>query len=221
VIDDNTQTSSIEAESRRQLLKTLKGIDAWDELERSHLATATQWVESGAPLWRVRKPDVPPIHLVSYFVVLNEKALNEEVPSEDAPEILLVAHRKAGLWLPTGGHVEPGEHPWEAARRECREELDIQARPSRASASGASGEKPLFITVSQTRGEGTHTDVSLWYVLDARREDITFYDQEEFEEIAWVSFDEISRRPPNTMDPHMRRFVDKLKATLKHLNQMA
>ncbi|MFE5112552.1 hypothetical protein [Streptomyces sp. NPDC056663] len=26
--------------------------------------------------------------------------------------MLLVAHRKAGLWLPAGGHVEPGEDPW-------------------------------------------------------------------------------------------------------------
>ncbi|WP_425276650.1 NUDIX domain-containing protein [Streptomyces diastatochromogenes] len=41
--------------------------------------------------------------------------------------MLLVAHRKAGLWLPAGGHVEPGVNPWAAVVRECHEELGIEA----------------------------------------------------------------------------------------------
>ncbi|MFG2951581.1 NUDIX domain-containing protein [Streptomyces adustus] len=44
--------------------------------------------------------------------------------------MLLVAHCKAGLWLPAGGHVEPGEDPWAAMVRECREELGIHATAS-------------------------------------------------------------------------------------------
>ncbi|MGV9748387.1 NUDIX domain-containing protein [Rhodococcus zopfii] len=36
-------------------------------------------------------------------------------------------HIGAGLWLPTGGHVEPGEHPLDTAIRETREELGIDA----------------------------------------------------------------------------------------------
>lgn len=45
---------------------------------------------------------------------------------------VLLAHRRAGRrWYPdcwdlVGGHLEPGESPEEAARRECREEIDVE-----------------------------------------------------------------------------------------------
>jgi len=37
-------------------------------------------------------------------------------------------HRKLQMWLPAGGHIEPGEDPYEAAVREVREEfgLDVE-----------------------------------------------------------------------------------------------
>lgn len=39
--------------------------------------------------------------------------------------VLLVEHRKAGLWLYPGGHVEPDEAPAEAAVREVAEETGL------------------------------------------------------------------------------------------------
>jgi len=41
-------------------------------------------------------------------------------------EFLLLFHRKLGAWLPPGGHVDFGESPLDAARREAEEELGIQ-----------------------------------------------------------------------------------------------
>ena len=38
---------------------------------------------------------------------------------------LLHWHRKVGLWLPPGGHIEPSEDPMQAARREALEETGI------------------------------------------------------------------------------------------------
>ena len=38
---------------------------------------------------------------------------------------LLHWHRKVGLWLPPGGHIEPDEDPIEAARREALEETGM------------------------------------------------------------------------------------------------
>ena len=35
-------------------------------------------------------------------------------------------HRKIGMWLPAGGHIEAGEDPLEAAMREVREEFAVE-----------------------------------------------------------------------------------------------
>ncbi|MFF3609821.1 NUDIX hydrolase [Streptomyces sp. NPDC002463] len=180
---------------RAHLLGLVGAIEPWDALERAHLNTATQWIAGGAPVYRVHKPDVPSMHLVSYFVVLDDAR----------GQLLLVAHRKAGLWLPPGGHVEPGEDPWAAVVRECREELGIEAVPS-----PITGELPLFLTVTRTRGEGVHTDVSLWYVLHADADTITAYDRDEFDAIRWLTPGQLLEEPDDLLDPHMHRFTRKL-----------
>lgn len=40
--------------------------------------------------------------------------------------VLLHRHPKLGMWLPPGGHVEPGELPDEAAAREVFEETGVE-----------------------------------------------------------------------------------------------
>lgn len=42
--------------------------------------------------------------------------------------VMLRLHPKLGLWLPCGGHVEPGELPDEAAVREVEEESGVRVR---------------------------------------------------------------------------------------------
>ena len=41
-------------------------------------------------------------------------------------KVLLVNHRKLRMWLPFGGHIEPGEDPVEALHREAREETGFE-----------------------------------------------------------------------------------------------
>ncbi|MGH3742258.1 MAG: NUDIX hydrolase [Micromonosporaceae bacterium] len=196
---DNADPGSVDAEARAELLGLLQAIHPWDARETADLARVADWIASGAPLYRGREPDLPAQHLVSYFVVLDQPR----------NQLLLVAHRKAGLWLPTGGHVEPYESPWDAVARECLEELHVPATPSTSF-----GRRPCFLTVNGARGAHPHTDVSLWFTVAAAREDITRYDTGEFEAIAWLTPQQVLQRPIETLDPHMHRFTRKLVSLL-------
>ena len=72
-----------------------------------------QVVASGQQLFRTAPPATPPKHLVVYFV-----------PVDAAGRCLLLGdHRKSGLWLQPGGHVEDGEDPREAVVREADEDV--------------------------------------------------------------------------------------------------
>lgn len=44
-------------------------------------------------------------------------------------KVLLGYHRKLGVWLPPGGHIEPDETPIEAVIRETREEAGLDISP--------------------------------------------------------------------------------------------
>ena len=54
-------------------------------------------------------------------------------PERDA--VLLILHKKLGLWLQPGGHIDPGDQSLaDAARREVREEVGLDLPPSADSA---------------------------------------------------------------------------------------
>ncbi|AMO99161.1 NUDIX domain protein [Collimonas arenae] len=175
---------------RVQIRKEFSSIQALDDLEREHIADALAWLDSGAELCRLAKPATPPKHLVSYFVVV------------DDGHMLLVDHRNAQLWLPPGGHVEQGEHPRTTVQREMVEELGFAP-------SHPVGE-PLLLTATTTVGlTAGHTDVSLWYVVRASKDQPIRFDEREFNEVRWFPFAEV---PIERTDPHMQRFLAKLNA---------
>ncbi|MFD8263622.1 NUDIX domain-containing protein [Streptomyces griseoluteus] len=89
--------------------------------------------------------------------------------------------------------------------RECREELGIEAV-----ASPITGEHPRFLTVTRTRGHSPHTDVSLWYLLNADAHSITSYDQGEFNAVRWLTDEQVLEESDELLDPHMHRFTRKL-----------
>ena len=180
----------------RQHIRTLiMDIVPLDETETLHRKEALDWIDSTTALFRLKSPDVPPKHLVSYFVLYDE-ATNL---------IMLIDHVKARLWLPTGGHVEPDENPRTTITREAEEELKIDA-----DFSTRFNDQPLFLTVTTTRGFGTHIDVSLWYIIKGDSTQELDYDTREMNGYRWLSPVEILTTDIAELDPHMHRFVQKL-----------
>ncbi len=182
---------------RSEVQSIVSAIQPFDDKEAEHLSFVQKWIESGAEIFRIEKPATPDTHLVSYFVLVDQ-AQNK---------LLLTDHKKSGLWLPAGGHVELNEHPKETVEREILEELGIQA--------DFLSHAPVFLTVNKTVGQTAgHTDVSLWYVLRGNVSDSLKYDGQEFHQIRWFLPTEI---PYPRTDPHMERLMQKL-ALLKVLH---
>jgi 8-oxo-dGTP pyrophosphatase MutT (NUDIX family) len=177
----------------RELISDLvAGVRPFDAREAADQADILEWIASGQPVYRTVPPATPPKHLVVY-----------SIPFDAANRCLLLGdHRKSGLWLPPGGHVEDGEDPRQAVIRETREELGIPAE--------FADDKPFFLTITPTAGADRHLDVSLWFVLRVARKAPLNPDQREFREVRWFDLDERSHWPAGTYDPEMHRFAAKL-----------
>jgi 8-oxo-dGTP diphosphatase len=169
-------------------------VEPFDAVERSHRAAALSWLASTPDIYRRAKPATPSPHLVSYAVLADASDWS----------VFLVDHRLAGLWLPAGGHVEPLEDPLMTVRREAMEELGVDVPVT----------GPFFVTVTPTTGPSPHTDVSLWYVLAGDRSTPITLDPREFTGGRWWSAAEIAAAEPSRFDPHMGRFLAKMRARI-------
>jgi 8-oxo-dGTP diphosphatase len=74
---------------RSQINELVQSITPIDTTEAAHKKQTLDWINSGADLFRTAKPATPPMHLVSYFAVIDESKR----------KILLVDHIKAQMWL--------------------------------------------------------------------------------------------------------------------------
>lgn len=176
----------------RRVRSELLEIQPMDAMEQTHLEDAIAWVDSGAPLFRVRKPATPAKHLVSYFALI------------DSGSILLVDHKNAQLWLPTGGHVEQDEDPRLTVVRELKEELGLTISIEQVG-------PPAMVTVTETVGlTSGHVDVSLWYVVQGNRDAPVEFDQEEFHAVRWFRYSQV---PFHRSERHLKRFLAKVALT--------
>jgi 8-oxo-dGTP pyrophosphatase MutT (NUDIX family)/GNAT superfamily N-acetyltransferase len=83
--------------------------------------------------------------------------------TEDRRRVLLHLHKRLNLWLQPGGHIDEGETPWEAARREAAEETGLPTRLA-----GEFGEDgPSLLHVDVHAGPKGHTHLDLRYLVEA------------------------------------------------------
>ncbi|MFG1626227.1 NUDIX domain-containing protein [Kribbella sp. NPDC049227] len=154
-----------------------------------------------APMARTHRRRVPPQqtgdpspHLVS-FVLIDPSDANT----------LLVNHIVAQRWVPPGGHVEPDEHPADAATREAQEELGVIpvfADPTR---------RPTFVSIVDTAGiDHDHTDVSLWFLFVGQRGMPLVTDPAEFTEARWLTPQQVHAANRATIETHYPRFITKV-----------
>lgn len=116
----------------------------------------------------------PESHLCVFFMPFNPQT----------KQVFITHHRKSGLWLPPGGHVDQGETPEQAVIRELHEELGYQA---------AQIPPPFILTVTEITVSATpipckrHYD--LWYLIPTDGSSFNV-DMKEFIEIRWLDIAE-------------------------------
>lgn len=77
--------------------------------------------------------------------------------------IVLLKHRKLGIWVQPGGHIDPGETPAEAALREAREETGMDCTLV----------SDALVHVDVHPGPRDHTHLDLRYLITAPDTDPT------------------------------------------------
>jgi 8-oxo-dGTP pyrophosphatase MutT (NUDIX family) len=119
-----------------------------------------------------------------------------------AGRVLLHRHRKLGLWLPPGGHIEPNELPDDAARREVEEEAAIAIEliqdadlPIDRPDQPRQLVRPVGIQLESISEGHEHIDLVYFAIpLDANPDELP----KVADGMVWLSLDELHTRPDIT-----------------------
>jgi 8-oxo-dGTP pyrophosphatase MutT (NUDIX family) len=132
------------------------------------------------------------------------------VVSRSGDRVLLLHHKKLGLWLQPGGHGDPGEATGEAvALREALEETGIRGLELHPTAP-----RPLDVDVHPIPArpnEPAHEHLDLRYLVLAPDSATAVHDPEESHAIRWFTWDEVDAME---LDHGLRRALRKVKALL-------
>lgn len=128
-------------------------------------------------------------------------AVSGFVLNEANDKVLMVFHKKLGVWVIPGGHLEPNEYPHEGAKREILEETGVDAEiVSLASFKMEDNNKESVIptpilclseTIPAKGDKPEHVHMDLIYLAVADSSLPLKQQEEEVDAVKWMSFEEV------------------------------
>lgn len=109
--------------------------------------------------------------------------------------VILHRHRRLGIWVQPGGHIDPGETSEEAALREVSEETGLLVRHS---------EPPLLFHVDVHPGPRGHTHYDVRYVVIAPADDPA-PPPDESPDVFWFDSSRALERCESALVPALRK----------------
>ncbi len=109
-------------------------------------------------------------------------------------KVLLIHHKKLGIWLPPGGHIERDETPDEALAREFREELGLKIRLLNYSNIPHESKVKRYLAVPfcvNVHSVGDHDHCCFDYVCEALNADELRLNKDELNDYGWFSKEEL------------------------------
>ncbi len=114
-----------------------------------------------------------PVHVTGSAIVVGRRG------------VVLLKHKRLGIWIQPGGHLDPGESPWDAALRETIEETGLPA----AFADAPAGTSPELIHVDVHDGGRGHTHLDLRYLVAGGDADPQ-PPVDESQDVVWCTWDD-------------------------------
>ncbi|MEO6508366.1 MAG: NUDIX domain-containing protein [Patescibacteria group bacterium] len=98
---------------RNKLIKEIKEMAKTQPISKRTVTTFIERLNSTDPITRDENLKD---HYCAFYVPIDRKT----------KQLYLIVHKKSGLWMPPGGHIDKGEDPVTAVKRECNEELNFE-----------------------------------------------------------------------------------------------
>jgi 8-oxo-dGTP pyrophosphatase MutT (NUDIX family) len=157
--------------------------DAREARSRRQTLSLLRWLE--APF----DQDADPTHVTGSALVLDQDR-----------RVLLHRHKRLGIWLQPGGHLDPGESVAEAAVRETLEETGVPA--------GHPPGGPRLIHVDVHEGPRGHVHLDVRYLLSADGSATLRPGPEESQDVAWFDAAEVGEVGDASLVSAYRAAVD-------------
>lgn len=169
------------------LAEQLKGLISPDICDKEIADRFLQRTNKG----KLTRDENPETHFCVYFAAYDPVA----------QEVFVGHHKKSGLWLFNGGHIDEGETPEQALEREINEEWGLQMTSSEI-------DNPSLLTITPINNptkQPCRAHYDIWYFVKLRQ--VNFHPDQvllakEFHETKWTSPSEARKlvTDPNTLD---------------------